>query len=58
MTPPVPGLQGHARRLPPDPVDLRRMAGTENAVRAGMRGERGACRRNAALRGSRRVRTA
>ena len=31
-----------------DPADLRRMAGTENAVRAGMRGERGACRRNAA----------
>lgn len=46
MTPPVPGLRGLARRLPPGPADLRRMAGTENAVRAGMRGERGACRRN------------
>ena len=32
----------------PGPADLRRMACTENAVRAGMRDERGACRRNAA----------
>ena len=46
MTPPVRGLRGIARRLPPGLADLRRMAGTENAVRAGMRGERGACRRN------------
>jgi len=33
MTPPVPGLRGLARRLPPGPADLRRMAGPENAVR-------------------------
>lgn len=33
MTPPVPGLRGLTRRLPPGPADLRRTAGIENAVR-------------------------
>lgn len=41
MTPPAPGLRGLARRLPPGPADLRRMAGTENAVRAGRRRQLG-----------------
>jgi hypothetical protein len=45
MTPPVSRLLGLARRLPPSPAHLHRMAGTANAVRAGMRGERGGSRR-------------
>ena len=33
MTPPARRLRGLARRLPPGPADLRRAAGTEDAVR-------------------------